>query len=294
MPRSTPAIPDIRFHQSRRTRAGADLFSLKQLRQRAPETLRAPQRLRFHLLLVVRGGHSGHMVDFEHCRLATGDVLWLQPGQVQQWQLDDSLKGTVLLLDPARLGLALGGDGDAALRLGLQEWPQHFTLPPQEREGIARQLECVADALRAPQDNAQNQGVVWHLLLALLLRLGQAASRHPVRGRREEIQLVHRLRRLLEQRLAQRPQVAALCQELGVAQSTLARACLATEGVSIKALLDRRTVLEAKRLLVHSADSVNAVSEQLGFDEPSNFVKFFRRLEGTTPGRYREGQRGVG
>lgn len=48
-----------------------------------------------------------------------------------------------------------------------------------------------------------------------------------------------------------------------------------------------RLVLEAKRLLVHTTDPVGVIARQLGFAEPTNFVKFFRRETGTTPGAFR-------
>lgn len=58
-------------------------------------------------------------------------------------------------------------------------------------------------------------------------------------------------------------------------------------GVPAKAFLSLRIALEAKRLLAHTAESVGALAGQLGFDEPTNFVKFFRREAGCTPGEFR-------
>ncbi len=48
------------------------------------------------------------------------------------------------------------------------------------------------------------------------------------------------------------------------------------------------TVLEAKRLLAHTNQTVAAISEELGFSEPTNFVKFFRSRGGLLPGAFRE------
>jgi AraC-like DNA-binding protein len=57
--------------------------------------------------------------------------------------------------------------------------------------------------------------------------------------------------------------------------------------MSAKAFLTQRIVLEARRLLVHSTAAVGTISDELGFDEPTNFVKFFRRETGVTPGVFR-------
>jgi AraC-like DNA-binding protein len=58
-------------------------------------------------------------------------------------------------------------------------------------------------------------------------------------------------------------------------------------GKTAKALLTDRIALEAKRLLVHSSMSVAAIAEALGFEEATNFVKFFKRETRVTPGAFR-------
>ena len=42
--------------------------------------------------------------------------------------------------------------------------------------------------------------------------------------------------------------------------------------------------LEARRLLVHTGRPVAAVAAELGFNEPTNFLKFVVRMSGGTPG----------
>jgi AraC-like DNA-binding protein len=54
-----------------------------------------------------------------------------------------------------------------------------------------------------------------------------------------------------------------------------------------KAFIATRLALEAKRLLTHSALSVGAIADRLGFDDASNFVKFFRRHAGCAPTEFR-------
>ncbi len=46
-------------------------------------------------------------------------------------------------------------------------------------------------------------------------------------------------------------------------------------------------MLEAKRLLAHGPDSVARIAGQLGFDDPSNFSKYFQHRTGTTPAAFR-------
>ncbi len=52
--------------------------------------------------------------------------------------------------------------------------------------------------------------------------------------------------------------------------------------------MDDRVALEARRLLAHTDLTVAAVGRRLGFEETTNFVKFFVRRTGTTPGTFRQ------
>jgi AraC-like DNA-binding protein len=44
-------------------------------------------------------------------------------------------------------------------------------------------------------------------------------------------------------------------------------------------------------MLVHSTSTSVAIGELLGFSEPTNFVKFFRRRVGSTPEVFRQTHR---
>ena len=55
-----------------------------------------------------------------------------------------------------------------------------------------------------------------------------------------------------------------------------------------KQIIDERIVLESKRLLVHSSMAIKEVAYELGYDEPTNFVKYFRKHTALTPSEFRE------
>ena len=52
-------------------------------------------------------------------------------------------------------------------------------------------------------------------------------------------------------------------------------------------LVDSRIVIEAKKMLRLTNMPLKAISLKLGFDDASNFVKFFKRIVGKTPLQYR-------
>ena len=88
--------------------------------------------------------------------------------------------------------------------------------------------------------------------------------------------------------------MAPYAARLGCSEKSLTRAALQVTDRSAKTVITERLVLEAKRLLAHTLLPVATIGDQLGFAEATNFVKFFRRETGLTPGAFRADQRGHG
>lgn len=85
--------------------------------------------------------------------------------------------------------------------------------------------------------------------------------------------------------------VTPYARHIGCAAKSLNRACPAAGGTTAKRVIVDRIVLEARRSLAPSTDSVAAIGAGLGFDEPTNFVKFARRETGATPASFRAATR---
>ena len=58
-------------------------------------------------------------------------------------------------------------------------------------------------------------------------------------------------------------------------------------GMSAKVFLDMKKTAQARRLLLETDLTLHEISEQIGFSEPNNFNRFFKRIEGMSPGIFR-------
>ncbi|WP_435811648.1 helix-turn-helix transcriptional regulator [Streptomyces decoyicus] len=79
---------------------------------------------------------------------------------------------------------------------------------------------------------------------------------------------------------------------LGYSVRTLTRATHAAAGCGAKRYIDDRVLLEAKRLLVHTALTATAIGDRLGFPDATVFTKFFRQRATETPATFRHRARG--
>ncbi|MBB2817256.1 UNVERIFIED_ORG: AraC family transcriptional activator of pobA [Rhizobium esperanzae] len=58
-------------------------------------------------------------------------------------------------------------------------------------------------------------------------------------------------------------------------------------GRSVKELLLERRLLEAKRLLMFTVRSVEYIADEIGFEDPAYFSRFFRKRTGDAPAAWR-------
>jgi AraC-like DNA-binding protein len=126
-------------------------------------------------------------------------------------------------------------------------------------------------------------------LASSLLRLSLWGARDPAKLQAGAVPRSNfrRFRDKLEADFATQHQVQHYAQALGIGERSLSRLCLAVQGLSAKACVAQRLTLEAKRLLAHTTLSAQAIGGELGFDEATNFAKFFRKHTGMTPLAFR-------
>lgn len=92
---------------------------------------------------------------------------------------------------------------------------------------------------------------------------------------------------LLEANYRRLRQVSNYAAKMNVTQKQLNQATSTVLGKSPKKMIDDRVILEAKRLLAHTNMSIKSIGFDLGFEEPTNFAKYFRNQTNSTPIEFR-------
>lgn len=294
MPRAQQARPDVRsVHYAPPERYGfavevVDADELRDRVARIPD--RGIERVDFPFLLYVHRGRTTHMVDFETFVCGPGACLLVRPGQVHRFGAERSWEGAMVilhadLLEPRPRTSAPGSQG-AADPLDL---PTYLQVAEPSRAAIVETLHRMRqDALRAAAPEAVN-ALLRAQFGVLLTRLGLEQTVQSGRHGVDPIALDrHRaFRRAVEQHFRRWHKASSYAGALHCSVRTLNRATVQVTGLTAKAHIVDRTMLEARRLLVHTTLPVSTIGSQLGFDEPTNFVKFFHREAGVTPGQFR-------
>lgn len=288
MRRNHSSIDQIQFANPRLNRVGVEVISLESLRLHAADTLAAPQRVAFHFLLLLTDGVGQHTVDFAAHKLQPGCVVYVRPGQVQQWHMHEDLQGLCVLIKPEALTAAIGRTDRDMRLLGLEDWITVCQPSDLLVDSIHREMIELRSNVKEFDDSEMAAALVWSRVRVCLFMLARSMQTHSASGIGGQADLFARYVRALERMGHVRQPLTGYADQLGCSDSTLNRACLAMSGKTAKRLQDERTLLEAKRMLVHSPMPIADIGHLLGFSEATNFVKFFGRLARMTPLQFRQ------
>ncbi|MFC5688901.1 helix-turn-helix domain-containing protein [Amycolatopsis mediterranei] len=277
------SIRPVRYEPPPGVTGEIELTSLARMRARSgPHEFVAPQRLGFDLLIEIEAGHTVHTVDFTGHPLAPGDLLWVRSGQVQQWGAIDHIEGPVFLFTPSAIDI---GTWELIRSAGVAT-PNHWAAATVAGTPAAAALATAFVTAAAPDASLRDAALAVALAAALLLlvmAVPEGSGRRPPTH-----EAFVWFRDELENSFRTRHKVADYAARLGYSTRTLNRLARENTGLSAKQLVDERIVLEAKRQLAHGRNPVARIAEDLGFDDPSNFSKYFQHRTGTTPAAFRD------
>ncbi|MFI6560520.1 helix-turn-helix domain-containing protein [Streptomyces sp. NPDC050534] len=251
----------------------------------AQAPLERVHRIDFHVVMLFDGGPVRHMIDFAEHEASAGDLLWIRPGQVHRFSRTSEYRGTVLTMQPGFLPRA------TVEATGLYHYDQPPLLHP-DAPRLAALRACLAQLQREYEDTetlppSLHTAVLRHSLTAFLLRLAHLAASSAEAERGQADTTFTLFRDAVERNFATNHSVSAYADSLGYSRRTLVRAVRAATGETPKGFIDKRVVLEAKRLLAHTDMPIGRIGAAIGFPDAANFSKFFQQHTEQTPAAFR-------
>ncbi len=259
-------------------RLDVEVIDAEALRARiASHRNRGFERVDFQCFLFVRSGSYTHTIDFETHRCAAGSCLQIGPGQVHRFGPPSDWDGWILLVESHQVGEVV------------ERLPAHVRTDRELAAAITELFErMVADtALPAERGRLGELLALESQVLARRLALGGAGSPEEHLIDPIVLQRYREYRRAIDRNHRRWHHVEPYAQHLACSSKSLNRACRAAGDVTAKRVIVDRIILEAKRHLAHGDGTAASISTELGFDEPTNFAKFFRRETGLTPAGFR-------
>jgi len=125
-------------------------------------------------------------------------------------------------------------------------------------------------------------------LCVLINRLDSQNKRIEAQRQNKGVAHVERYLQLVEQHFTKQHTVAWYADKVGITASHLNSLCRKLQTQPALALIHDRLLSEAKRNLIYTAKSTHEIADMLGFGDAAYFNRFFKRMQGCTPGLFRK------
>ncbi|MEO1437722.1 MAG: helix-turn-helix domain-containing protein [Bacteroidota bacterium] len=140
--------------------------------------------------------------------------------------------------------------------------------------------------------NGYRNQILQSSLLSLLFKCKSTAKerggKRKKRSKNED--LTFRFQNLVANSFIKHKKVIDYAELLHTTSNSLNLAVKAVLGRTAKEVIAGRIIQEAKRLLKYSNEDISEVSYSLGFEEPTHFSRFFKKMTSSTPKEYRSSQ----
>lgn len=283
-------IPKIQFQKSKVDGVEGfeliwfdDLFARKKISENHDPF--KPHRLNFFVIFIITAGEVKHYVDFKTCHLKKGDCLVLSKEQIHHFDPHATYQGYMVVFTETFLEKYIARIAVAYIRKGLNYFIQtNLFHSPNTNLALITELSN-SNKIDTPVTRAC---IIGATLSRFLLKILDDRKSQQIRlAQSKELEYFNHFRLLLIQNYTTTRDAKFYAQELHISYKHLNEICKAVVQQTAKSFIDTYVILESKRYLVASPLSVKEITYQLGFDEPTNFVKYFKKHTFSTPHDFR-------
>ena len=230
----------------------------------------------FYEIIWFQKGSGTHYVDFNQYAIAPGTIFFISPGQIHSFDTKHDQEGYVLKIC-AEL---------------FDDFVSLSCVTVQDKDSAALEMLIGAMQEELKKEDSLGHREALHALVKLFVIMVRRsyAEINPSAPNPHKVSYKAFLnfRKLIEENYCRMHTVKDYAALLNVSSKTLTLYVNECSKYSPLELINNRIILEAKRLLRYSVLSVKEIAFRLGFEDPSYFAKFFKRLVKQSPADYSE------
>lgn len=256
-----------------------DLKFIKEL----PKLLGTAHKTTFYQVVWLSEGEMILHIDFKEIHLFANQLLIISTGQLCQFDTQSKYKGKIILFTSSFFNVTELDSNFLYTSevLNPVSLNKVVNLCPTFMQHI---IEMLSTELKEEVDDFQKQITQSYLRILLLEIERRVKKTHQIL----ESSIARQFYSAVEQHFLDNKSVEYYANLLSISVKRLGAELKSLKGITPKSYIDSRVILEAKRLIVYSSLSIKEIAITLGFDEPTNFNKYFKKHTNTTPLQFRE------
>ncbi|WP_346882515.1 helix-turn-helix transcriptional regulator [uncultured Algibacter sp.] len=265
-----------------------EFISLHELYKRCKQhafDLSNAHRIEFHALIIITKGEGTHSIDFKVQKLFPGVILPLTKEQVHAFEKQKNVSGFVISFEE---NLITQNISEQNLFHFLQLFHNPTILIGEENIKL---LTPFLDLLQNIITN-QNTNLKPELIKSIFMGLLFQIKRHSIYQHKifESQRFKHFLafKQLLTETYQDNHNAKDYAKKLSVSYKYLNDVCKEISNKTAKSFIDNWLLLEIKRNISEKKYGSQEIAFKMGFKEPSNFNRFFKKHTGLTPNQFKK------
>ncbi len=281
----------IKFHNSQNPKAEFDIIKLEELFKRndLDHSLNQLHLVEFYMILLIENGKGDHTIDFIDYPYKKGTLITVRKDQIHKFNVNKSVKGIGLLFTEDFL-LSYLEKLEALKSLQLFNellGSPKIQLSASELLEVASLIERISKEYFKLNDS-YSLGIIrseLHILLAKLYRI-KSNNKQMIVNKKYLSEFIE-LQKLVESQVVEHKKVKDYAKMLGLSTKTLNSITKTIINKSAKEFIDDICTNQIKRLLINTEESIKEIAYASGFEETTNFYKYFKRQTDLTPEQFR-------
>ena len=283
-------IPQIEFAPNSNEQYGFEIVPIQKIARNShsyevnPEK---PHQLKFFNLIFITKGASKHFIDFKWYNIEKNTLIYLTKEQINAFQFTDDLDGYCLIFtEDFFVRCFTNFPKDFVFRLfNPQLFSPLLTIP--KNATFLQYVKILNE--ESKEDLTSNQKVVIESLFAVLVAKAEELKKHQTFhiSDSSKTKTFMKFMKLLENHFSQNRSALFYANHLAITYKHLNTICHELVNKTAKTVISDYIILQAKRSLINSEIKSTELAYKLGFEDPTNFSKYFKKSTGLTPKEFK-------
>ncbi|KGJ94401.1 helix-turn-helix domain-containing protein [Colwellia psychrerythraea] len=290
------SIPKVQFAPKAHKDIGIEIIELSDIYERyndeTENLISMPHRIKFHNFLYITQGNGTHFIDFNTYSIQAGSVVFINKNQVHAFDLINQPQGKLIIFTDEFLDTIFTTIKTplSAHNYLLSSYSPTFSLSKEIRATCDVLLTEIVNEYQVNKPNLNFLNLIFSAVLTKLSNERPRSYEHYLSETRTEkfMTFIH----LLEINYTNTRDAKVYADMLHMTYKSLNQICKLATNKTAKQLIDAYIILEAKRKLSIENIRVQQLADDLGFDEVTNFVKYFKKYTLLTPSQFKKVSKG--
>lgn len=287
--KTSTTLPVYSLRNFSKSELGSRAFQVEVFDANRHFAVEYPHRHDFFEVLFLHKGSGVHVIDDKRYEVKPPCIFFMSPGQAHKLELSQDIEGYIYIFTSEFYLINQSNQNR------LLEFPFFFTIqqtnPPLQFEKAEEKLflenlfvQAVAEVQKEDYSEELLRSLL-DLILVYATTLYKVDEQMQVKGKGHL--LVKRFFQLVEENYQNNYTVNEFASMLAITPNHLTQTVKQLTGKTSNDILQQKQLLEIKRLLIHTNLGVSEIANQLNFVDQSYFTKFFKKITGMTPLRFR-------